>query len=557
MNVNRIFICHAIRNEDQQDILILHYLMDALQRAGRELIINNDNDSEYQQLYQELPTCQMFILFQTSNAFISPRVHRAVGMAQELARQKPLQIVRFICPSGGGGVPPETWRVLTTFDGTHNYQWACEQLVLSITDHSTSLSRKTGAGTTGIQPSLPYVRVGSTPIGPIPPQAGLNWSQSLPPKTIEVGTTGVMSPLSQVNVPEMPLQTNNNWSQPLPPTATEARTTGTQPSLPKVEAGLAPARTTPPQISSNWSQPMSPETIDTAITGPLPALRQVNVPKTLAQPNNDRPLRPPSIWNTRLQKFIYKADAKIGRRKLLIYTLVVLVILTIIGSAGTLFFQAQTNNATKTQDHGTPTVQPDATATAQAYLSLIYPSYLSGHGTPIFADSLSQEGEWRSESDSTGGVCQFTNSAYHVSQQPSTNFNHCDASGTFSNFAIEVQLTITKGDCGGMIFRNDGKGQYYYFHICRDGTYKVALFSNDPGTDLQPSTSSSAIHTGLNQPNTIAISASGRTMTFYANGQQIGQVQDDNYNSGSIGLIAKPVGRATDVAYKNARAWTL
>ena len=69
---------------------------------------------------------------------------------------------------------------------------------------------------------------------------------------------------------------------------------------------------------------------------------------------------------------------------------------------------------------------------------------------------------------------------------------------------------------------------------------------------------SPAIHTGLGQQNTIAVVASGSTMTFYANEQQIAQVQDSSYTSGSIGLIADPALRhPTEVVYRNARLWTL
>jgi len=50
-------------------------------------------------------------------------------------------------------------------------------------------------------------------------------------------------------------------------------------------------------------------------------------------------------------------------------------------------------------------------------------------------------------------------------------------------------------------------------------------------------------------------------MTFYVNEQQIDQVQDSSYTLGNIALIANPSyfnGRhATDVAYSNARLWTL
>jgi hypothetical protein len=50
-------------------------------------------------------------------------------------------------------------------------------------------------------------------------------------------------------------------------------------------------------------------------------------------------------------------------------------------------------------------------------------------------------------------------------------------------------------------------------------------------------------------------------MTFYVNEQQIDQEQDSSYTSGKIALTANPFynkdAHATEVAYSNARLWTL
>ncbi len=55
---------------------------------------------------------------------------------------------------------------------------------------------------------------------------------------------------------------------------------------------------------------------------------------------------------------------------------------------------------------------------------------------------------------------------------------YCQASNTnFSDFAYEVQVTIVKGDRGGIVFRNDHtKGNNDYFFIGQDGTYALWIF---------------------------------------------------------------------------------
>jgi len=259
--------------------------------------------------------------------------------------------------------------------------------------------------------------------------------------------------------------------------------------------------------------------LETRTTGAPPPLPNGSFPQTPAKTNADQP-----------------------RRKLVMGILIALVILTIIGSAGTLFFHAREG------------------ATAEADKKA-YPGYLSGHGTLTFFDPLSQEGRWHYRPDSRGGSCQFTGGAFHVSETRIGYFSWCLADGIFGNFAFEVQLTITRGDCGGMTFRDDGNGHFYKFLICQDGVYRVSKYmSNSDGTTLQ-SSNSSAIRTGLGQQNKMAVVASGSTMIFYVNEQPIGQEQGSGNTPGKISLIAHPYspddGHVTDVAYSNARLWTL
>jgi hypothetical protein len=140
------------------------------------------------------------------------------------------------------------------------------------------------------------------------------------------------------------------------------------------------------------------------------------------------------------------------------------------------------------------------------------------------------------------------------------SFANCLADGMFSNFAFEVQLTITQGDCGGILFRDDGK-DYYYFLLCEDGQYRLDKYINNGSSGIKilyVGKSFVRIHTGLGQQNTIALVASGSTMTIYANEQQIAQAQDSSFTAGAIELTADPGFRhVTEVAYRNAKLWTL
>jgi transcriptional regulator with XRE-family HTH domain len=228
-----------------------------------------------------------------------------------------------------------------------------------------------------------------------------------------------------------------------------------------------------------------------------------------------------------------------GRRKWLLPIIIALVVLTIIGSTGTLFFLTRNGAAT----------QKDKTNSG----------YLPEHGTLAFFDPLSQErgSQWKSDGD----TCQFVGGAYHVSRlRLDGYYTNCEAYGMFSNFVFEIQLTITQGDCGGMMFRDEGGGHFYQFTLCQDGGYQGNKYVDHQGPDAKRllSSRSSAIHTGLGQQNTIAIVASGSMMSLYANEHKIAQMQDSSYTSGIIALIADPTAdHATEVVYSNARLWTL
>src|SRR5262249_43520489 len=122
-------------------------------------------------------------------------------------------------------------------------------------------------------------------------------------------------------------------------------------------------------------------------------------------------------------------------------------------------------------------------------------------------------------------------------------------------------MTIIKGDAGGIIFRADAtNGKLYSFVVGSDGTYGLLLYADSTHAKTLGQNITSAINRGLNQTNLIAVEANGNTITLYINHQQILRVNDSTYNQGQIGFVANPYitnGHPTEVAYSNAKVWTL
>jgi hypothetical protein len=134
----------------------------------------------------------------------------------------------------------------------------------------------------------------------------------------------------------------------------------------------------------------------------------------------------------------------------------------------------------------------------------------------------------------------------------------CNAEAvTFSNLAYEVQMTILKGDRGGMFFRQVGtQGPYYYFSIKIDGSYELDSYNGKTLGVLQRG-SSPAVKKGLNQPNLLAVVAQGSSINLYVNGQSIVRITASTSSNGLIGVAADATDQPAEVAFSNARVWTL
>lgn len=229
-------------------------------------------------------------------------------------------------------------------------------------------------------------------------------------------------------------------------------------------------------------------------------------------------------------------------------------------AAATATSQAITTVIAAAQTQATATAIP-ATATATA-LQNIY--IQATRGRPALNDPLgdNSKGYGWDTSSFTGFPCEFTGGAYHVKSQTRSFFTLCLAQGIdYSNFAFQVQMTIITGDSGGIVFRADGANdRYYLFNILSDGTYGLALYVDNIASHTRTLDygSSSAINTGLNQPNLITVVARGSSIDLFVNQQYVTGGSDSTYSHGQIGVMAyEYYGNSTEVVYSNAKVWTL
>ena len=134
---------------------------------------------------------------------------------------------------------------------------------------------------------------------------------------------------------------------------------------------------------------------------------------------------------------------------------------------------------------------------------------------------------------------------------------------TYIFIEIKIKSGIFKGDCGGVVFRNDHtNGKNYTLEVCQDGTYTLYAYTdNTHSTTLisgsSIATNAGAFKTGLNHLNLITVIAKRNMIYFYANKMYIDSVSDYTYSHGFIGLIAIENTNPTDVAYNNVKVWKL
>jgi hypothetical protein len=195
----------------------------------------------------------------------------------------------------------------------------------------------------------------------------------------------------------------------------------------------------------------------------------------------------------------------------------------------------------------------------------------------ILSDNLANTGagHWQSTSN-----CEFVAGAYRVTSPVSYNHSggvtECFAgNGKYSDFALQVGMTITSGSSGGgLILRADaprpGPETYEYrLLVTQGGEYNFFLQKpvgpSNPGRNFpcrqnlvnDDFCKDASIATGLNQENTVTAVVCHEDVYLYVNGTFIDHMNDRTLSAGSIGLFANYFQAEGQVLFRNARVWSV
>jgi hypothetical protein len=153
-----------------------------------------------------------------------------------------------------------------------------------------------------------------------------------------------------------------------------------------------------------------------------------------------------------------------------------------------------------------------------------------------------------------GGIMDYDNGGYRfLIRQPKVNY--WSTPGLyFGDVRVEADVTRVNGPAenrAGLICRYQG-GNYYFFIISTDGFYGLGKFIG--GQAILVGQESMVPFAGIQTDgiNHLRADCVGNTLTFYVNFTQVASVQDADFPTGDVGLLAGAFNEpGVDVMFKN------
>lgn len=215
-----------------------------------------------------------------------------------------------------------------------------------------------------------------------------------------------------------------------------------------------------------------------------------------------------------------------------------------------------------------------ATSTAQTDSTSQTPvPTLSSSGTLVLNDSMARPvpTDLWDTFDQPNAKCHFVNGVYDIKALPQ-QMDVCkteNANTNLSNFIYEITMTMVQGSgAAGIVFRNqspssastDASQQPPTTDLLlfdRQGNYSLASVDHNDQPAMTKTGQCSSFLRGLNQPNQIDVQVKGQTIDVFVNGTYLVSGQDNQLDSGQLGVMLMAGDDVTEVTYSNFAAWKL
>lgn len=182
------------------------------------------------------------------------------------------------------------------------------------------------------------------------------------------------------------------------------------------------------------------------------------------------------------------------------------------------------------------------------FLALIVLAACGGQNAEPYVETFDDPGNWSSGDDThtegqvIDGVYDLLIKGDDVSRWASAGEDFSD--GIFEVEAIQIEGPLDNGY--GMLLRADtDSGDFYLFKISSDGYVWIGRYRDEAEEEAIVGShwfESAAVIQGLNQSNKLRVEAESGNLIFSVNGQEVGRVTDNSFQSGDIGLFAQTLG---------------
>jgi hypothetical protein len=158
----------------------------------------------------------------------------------------------------------------------------------------------------------------------------------------------------------------------------------------------------------------------------------------------------------------------------------------------------------------------------------------------LFEEDFEQGTGWHTDQNDSFGF-EFVDGGYriyvNIINAPVWSIREMDE----VDVRLEVDASRTAGpDSGyyGLVCRHRDEDNYYALVISPDGTFGIAKNEDGEFNFLEEGITPANVIHGGNEVNRVRADCIGDRLTLYANGQNLAEIQDDDFDSGDVGLIA-------------------
>jgi hypothetical protein len=196
--------------------------------------------------------------------------------------------------------------------------------------------------------------------------------------------------------------------------------------------------------------------------------------------------------------------------------------------------------ATATFPEISPTQTPLPTGTSTPTASITPMLAPTNSFIKVFEDDFSSEEGWYTEEGDEFGF-KFVDDGYMIYVNFTNGAVVSYRERDYADVSLEADIARNSGPSDsyyGLTCRLQDLTNYYSLVISPDGSFAIIRMLDGKLKYILEGTAPAGVIRSGNETNRVRADCIGQTLTIFANGQKLGEIQDDNFSSGYVGLTA-------------------